>query len=119
MQCTYKRNIKARSRKYCCRGKAMRIAYSECVSAAVVIQHAVRMRLVLLSVTCDCTMFFPHFLAKDTTFERKKSLNVKCVFWFSLKLMSETFLILRRTERDMIKNEYCSSCKAPVIIVRY
>ena len=30
-------------------------------------------------------------------------LNKKCVLWFSLQLLSETFLILRRTERDMIK----------------
>jgi len=28
---------------------------------------------------------------------------MKFVFWVSIQLMSETFLILRRTERDMIK----------------
>jgi hypothetical protein len=30
---------------------------------------------------------------------------------FSLQLLSETFLILRRTERDMIKNVYCLNVK--------
>jgi hypothetical protein len=30
-------------------------------------------------------------------------LNTKCVFWFSLQLLTETFLFLRRNERDMIK----------------
>jgi len=30
-------------------------------------------------------------------------------FWFSLQLLSETFLILRRTEQDMIKTVYGSS----------
>jgi len=44
---------------------------------------------------------FPHYLTNYTIFE-KKSLNTKCVFWFSLQLLSETFLILRRTERDII-----------------
>ena len=30
-QCTYKRNIEARSCKHCCRGKAIRITSTECV----------------------------------------------------------------------------------------
>jgi len=39
-------------------------------------------------------------------------LNLECVFCFSLQRLSETFLIIRkRTERDMIKNVYWSSCK--------
>jgi hypothetical protein len=41
----------------------------------------------------------------------KKSLNTKCVFRFSLQLLSETFLIAGRNERDMFKNVYWSSCQ--------
>ena len=49
----YERNIEARSRNHCCRGKAVRVAYSECVSTALVIQHTKRMRLSILShVAC-------------------------------------------------------------------
>ena len=49
----YKRNIDARSRNHCCRGKAISITYSECVSVALVIQHAKRMRRIILSsVAC-------------------------------------------------------------------
>jgi hypothetical protein len=33
--------------------------------------------------------------------------------------MSETNLILRRTERDMITNVYRFSCKIPVFLVRF
>ena len=40
-----------------------------------------------------------------------------CVLVFP-KLLSETFLDLRRNERNMIKNVYCSLCKVPVILVR-
>ena len=44
---------------------------------------------------------------------KKKLLNTKCVFWFSLQLLSEAVLILRRTERDMIINLFKSQCTAP------
>ena len=60
---------------------------------------------ILSSVTCVALPFFPHYLINSTIFVRKL-VNIKCVFLFSLQLLSETFLILRRTEWDMIKNIY-------------
>ena len=57
----------------------------------------------------------PHYLIKGTIFGRKeKLLSIKCVFWFSLQLLSETFLILRKNEQYMIKSVYWTSCKVPV-----
>ena len=50
-------------------------------------------------------------------FEKKKLLNIKRVFRFSLQLLSETFLILRRTERDIDTNVKTSSYKVSVILV--
>jgi hypothetical protein len=41
------------------------------------------------------------------------------VSWFSLQLLSETFLILKRTERDIIKIIYRSTCKVPVILTDF
>jgi len=61
---------------------------------------------------------FPNYLENGTIFG-KKLLNTKCVFRFSLQLLSETFHILRRTERDMIKTVHRSACKVPVIVVRF
>jgi len=52
-KCTYKRKIEARSRNHFRRGKEISIIYSECVFVALVIQHAKRMRRIILSsVAC-------------------------------------------------------------------
>ena len=57
--------------------------------------------------------------ALKARFSKKILFNIKCVFRFSLQLLSETFLILRRNERDMIKNVYGSSRKVRIILVRF
>jgi hypothetical protein len=41
------------------------------------------------------------------------------MFSFFVQLLSETFLILRRIERDTIKNGNWSSCKVLIILVRF
>jgi hypothetical protein len=40
----------------------------------------------------------------------KNVIEQKYELWFSLQILSDTFLILRRTGEDMIKNEHRSSC---------
>ena len=92
--------------------KSISITYSECVSVVLVIRHH--------------KAFAPYYIficglskicQKRHDF-REKLLNVKLPFWFSLQLLSETFLILRRTERD-ITSVHSSSCKVCVILVRF
>jgi hypothetical protein len=51
-------------------------------------------------------------------FECKKN-NTKYVFWFSLQLLSKTFLILRKDERDVITNKCVYVYKVRVILVRH
>jgi hypothetical protein len=71
MQYTYKRNTEARSRNYCCIGKAVIIAYSKSVSVALVIQHAMRIRHIVICGPSGTAVFF-HFISKnDTMFEKK------------------------------------------------
>jgi hypothetical protein len=62
---------------------------------------------------------FPPYLKNGTIFGEKKLVTTNCVFSFSLQLLSETFLILRGTERDMTENVYQYSCKVTVILVRF
>jgi hypothetical protein len=47
---------------------------------------------------------------------RKINIKHKILFWFSLKILSEKFLIQRKIERDIIKNVYWSSCKVYLIL---
>ena len=61
---------------------------------------------------------FPHYHINGTTLGITL-MNTKFVFWFSVQLLPETFLILRWTERDIIQNVYRSSCKVTVIIARF
>ena len=46
-------------------------------------------------------------------------MNIKCKFSFSLRLLFENFLILRKTERDVIKNLYWSSRKVHITFLRF
>jgi hypothetical protein len=58
-QCTYKHNTEAHLHNHYCHGKAISITHSECVSAALVVQHAKCMcPITLSSVAC---LALPHF----------------------------------------------------------
>jgi hypothetical protein len=72
-------------------------------------------------LACPALQYFSILSHKRHDFRKKKKFNgyKMCVCWFRLQGLSETFLVLRRNERDMTKNEYRSSCKVPVMLVRF
>jgi hypothetical protein len=58
-----------------------------------------------------CTIFL-HIMSQTAQFSEKKKVSKreKCVLIFSTTF-PETSLIIRRTEQDMLKKSYWSSCK--------
>jgi hypothetical protein len=75
-----------RSRNHCCRGKATVITYSECVFVAKVIQHATRMRRIILSsVVCLALPYYSTIFGKKV-FEHKMYFDF--LYKFGLKHLS-------------------------------
>jgi hypothetical protein len=92
-------NTEARPCNHWWSGKAISVTYSECVFVALSIQHAMRMRNIILpSVAC---LALPYF--STSRFSRKSYSTSNMYFDISLKFSSETFLILWRNERFLIK----------------
>jgi hypothetical protein len=90
------------------------------MSVALVIQHAKRMRRIILSsVACLAVPYFSTLSHKQHDFLKKKVFKHKmCVLNFSTNLF-ETFLILRRIHRDIITNVHRSLCEVSVILIRF
>jgi len=77
-------NIEVSSRIHFDRAKAVSVTHSECVSVALVIQHAKCMsRIITSSVACLVLQYFSTLSHKRCDF-RKKVTEHKIVFRFSL-----------------------------------
>jgi hypothetical protein len=87
----------------------------------LVIQHEMCMRhIILSSVACLAVQYFSTWFHKGHDSQGKKNpLNIKCVFWFSLQLLSERFFILGTVQQDIIIHIHMSSCEIPVIFARF
>jgi hypothetical protein len=77
------RNTEARSRNHCCSRKAKSITYSECVFLALVIRHAKRMRLAVLSSVASMSVLYFTTSHKHYDFREKNYWNIKYILIFS------------------------------------
>ena len=99
---------------HCCSGKAILITQPECIcslSYPACNAHAPYWHL----WPAPLYIIFPYYLINGTIIEKKVTKD-KCVFWFCLQLLSETFLTLTKNERVMIKIVCWCSCKYPLIL---
>jgi hypothetical protein len=83
------RNIEARSRNHCCRGKAKFIKYYECVIVALVTQHTSTMST--LHVIVYGLLGLPYFFTWNDFRGGVKSYWMQNVFWFSLQVCLKHF----------------------------
>ena len=84
---------------------------------ALLIHHESAWAVVILSsMARPAQQYFPTYLTNGMIWGGGGSLHVNSVFWFSLQLSFQTFLILRRIERDII-NVHSSSGNVRLILV--
>jgi hypothetical protein len=80
MDCTYNLTTEATSCNHCCRAKVVSITYSERVFAALVIQHAMRMRRSILSYVASLAAPYFPTSHKRHNFRKKFIEHKVCVF---------------------------------------
>jgi hypothetical protein len=83
--------ITIRSCNHYCSGKAVIVTYSECVFLALGIQHAMRMRRVVICGQPGTTVFFHIILINSTIFE-EKVMEYNVCFDFLCKFCLKYFL---------------------------
>ena len=89
-QCTYNKTLRTVRTTTIAVEKAANITQPECVFVDI---RYPACNTVICGLT-DSKIFFPHFLLNGTILEKKKLLNIKCVFQFPPQILSEIFSIL-------------------------
>jgi hypothetical protein len=102
---------------HCCCGKAVLHILSLCLKPQVYsIQCACA---ILSSVARPALQYFRTLSHKRHDFRKSTLWTKNICFDFLYKVLSEIFLILTITDRDMIKNIHRSEIKVPVILVDF
>ena len=93
-----------------------------CLYRALVIQHTKRIfsahHYIVICGLSGCTIVFPHYVINGSIFE-KKIFNHKMSVLIFVTTFSETFLILRRIQRDIIINGIGFHVKYSLFLSRF
>lgn len=127
-QCTYKSKNKEGLRNNICREQTISVTNSKCLSVVLTNQYTQRLCLVILSsVVSQALLYFSTLSHKWHACLKKKELIghkmcsdflYKAVFK-SVQSVSQTLLIIKRIQREMIINVDRFSCKIRVIIAGF
>jgi hypothetical protein len=85
---------------------------------ALITQNEKRCHIILSSVASLAVPCFSTLSHKRHDFREEKGIEYKMRVFIVSKFLFETFLILRRIQRDITINVHRSSCKVPVMLVR-
>jgi hypothetical protein len=116
---TYKRKSEARSRSHCCSEKPKNLIniMNVCLYSSLTYPIC---KSYIFCAALYCHLWsvwlyhiFRHYLINGTIFRKKKHWTQN-LFWFCLQLLRETFLILRRIQRDINIKVHRCSCKVNV-----
>jgi len=89
-QCKYNITLRRVRATIFCRGKEIRITYSECVYLALIIQHAMCLLHIVICGLSGCTIFF-HFISKTARFSEKSYWVLNVCFDFLYKFCLKHF----------------------------
>ena len=108
-----------RSRNHCCSWKVIYVTYCKCAFLALV-YPACKTHEPFYIAFCDISGSTALIsLISYTARFRRKVIDIKYLFWFSLQLLTEAFLIPRKIRRYVIINVYSFSCKVPLFLSDY
>jgi hypothetical protein len=115
LRCVHKTTVAVEKQYhiFLCVGVSARVRECACARVALLNNQATCPHIVICGLPGSTTFF--EILINDMVFGRK--LLHKNVFRLSL-LLFETYIILRRIQRDSITNVKTCACKVPVILVR-
>jgi hypothetical protein len=116
--------MKARSRNHCCCGKSIIITYSECAFVVFAIQHAKRMRRIILSsAACPAVPYLSTISYKRHDFRGVGGwggmlLHIKCfdfLYNFCLKYFSLSYIYVGvHVKYPLFLSGFNDSCSAPM-----
>jgi hypothetical protein len=115
------RDIEVHSCNHCCCGKAILciLCVCACVCVCSLSYPACSLHVLYYIVICALSgfHFFPCYLINGTI--KKNLLDINCVFWFSVQVLSVKFLILRRIQWDIINVHMLSSRNSCHILMKH